>query len=136
PADWYDRYAAAIREEYGHVPDDAFRAGRAAVLRHLLDLPVLYRTPELRDRWQAAAPANLHRELDTLNRPVARRAWAGAGRWRRAARRSPGPVPARHRARSRPVPATPGCHSDRVRSRAGARRPSPRTREAPHRTRR
>ena len=67
PADWYDRYAAAIREEYRHVPDDAFRAGRAAVLRRLLDLPALYRTPELRDRWEAAARANLHRELDALS---------------------------------------------------------------------
>jgi predicted metal-dependent HD superfamily phosphohydrolase len=67
PDDRYDRYAAAIREEYRHVPDDAFRAGRAAVLHHLLDLPVLYRTPELRDRWEAAARANLHRELDTLS---------------------------------------------------------------------
>lgn len=67
PADRYDRYAAAVREEYGHVPDDAFRAGRAAVLRHLLDLPVLYRTPDLRDRWEAAARANLHRELGTLS---------------------------------------------------------------------
>jgi predicted metal-dependent HD superfamily phosphohydrolase len=67
PDDRYDRYAAAIREEYRHVPDDAFRAGRAAVLRHLLDLPVLYRTPELRERWEAAARANLHRELDALS---------------------------------------------------------------------
>ena len=66
PADRYDRYAAAIREEYAHVPDDAFRAGRAAVLRRLLDLPTLYRTPELRDRWEAAARANLRRELDAL----------------------------------------------------------------------
>jgi predicted metal-dependent HD superfamily phosphohydrolase len=67
PADRYDRYAAAIRDEYRHVPDDDFRAGRAAVLRHLLDLPALYRTPELRDRWEAAARANLHRELDALS---------------------------------------------------------------------
>ncbi len=35
----YAAYAAAVREEYGFVPDDAFREGRAAVLRHLLDLP-------------------------------------------------------------------------------------------------
>ncbi len=67
PAEGYDRYAAAIREEYAHVPEDAFRAGRAAVLRHLLDLPALYRLPALRDRWEEPARANLRRELDALN---------------------------------------------------------------------
>jgi predicted metal-dependent HD superfamily phosphohydrolase len=67
PAPEYDRYAAAIREEYAHVPDEAFRAGRAAVLRHLLDLPALYRTPHLRERWEQPARANLRRELDALS---------------------------------------------------------------------
>ena len=65
--DGYDRYAAAIREEYAHVPEEAFRAGRAAVLRHLLDLPALYRVPRLRDRWEVPARANLRRELDALS---------------------------------------------------------------------
>jgi len=65
--DGYDRYAAAIREEYAHVPEEAFRAGRAAVLRHLLDLPAVYRLPRLRDRWEEPARANLRRELDALN---------------------------------------------------------------------
>lgn len=63
----YDRYAAAIREEYSHVPEDTFRAGRAAVLRHLLDLPALYRLPPLRDRWEEPARANLRRELNALS---------------------------------------------------------------------
>jgi predicted metal-dependent HD superfamily phosphohydrolase len=67
PAPEYDRYAAAIREEYAHVPDEAFRAGRVAVLRHLLDLPALYRTPHLRERWEEPARANLRRELDALS---------------------------------------------------------------------
>lgn len=31
----YDFYAAGIRAEYAHVPDAAYRAGRASVLRHL-----------------------------------------------------------------------------------------------------
>lgn len=67
PVEGYDRYAAAIRDEYRHVPDAAFRAGRAAVLRHLLDLPSLYRTPGLRERWEAPARANLGRELEALS---------------------------------------------------------------------
>lgn len=66
PADGYDRYAAAIRREYAHVPEPDFRAGRAAVLRHLLGLPALYRLPEPHARWEDAARANLSRELARL----------------------------------------------------------------------
>lgn len=62
----YDRYAAAVRREYRHLPDDVFRAGRAAVLRRLLELPVLYRRPELAAGWEARARANLGRELAGL----------------------------------------------------------------------
>ncbi|GAA3016636.1 hypothetical protein GCM10020229_29770 [Kitasatospora albolonga] len=59
----YAAYAAAVREEYAFVPEDAFRAGRAAILRQLLDLPALYRTPEARERYDAAARRNLGGEL-------------------------------------------------------------------------
>ena len=64
--DGYAAYAAAIRREYGHVSDDAFRAGRARVLAALLDLPSIYRLPPLRAAWEDAARANLTRELATL----------------------------------------------------------------------
>ncbi|MGK4582472.1 HD domain-containing protein [Kitasatospora sp. HPMI-4] len=66
PPEAYAAYAAAVREEYGFVPEDAFRAGRAAVLRQLLDLPALYRTPEARERFDAPARANLTAELAAL----------------------------------------------------------------------
>ncbi|MFD5097817.1 HD domain-containing protein [Streptomyces albidochromogenes] len=62
----YAAYAAAVREEYGFVPDDAFRAGRAAVLRQLLDLPALFRTPHGQAEWEARARQNLATELDLL----------------------------------------------------------------------
>ncbi|WP_412538961.1 metal-dependent phosphohydrolase [Longispora sp. K20-0274] len=62
----YAAYAAAVRAEYAFVPDDAFRAGRAAVLRDLLALPTLFRTPTGHARWEAAARANLAGELATL----------------------------------------------------------------------
>ncbi|MFD6391939.1 metal-dependent phosphohydrolase, partial [Nocardia sp. NPDC060259] len=42
--DSYAAYAAAVRVEYGHVPDDLFRSGRAAVLRAIANQPVLFRT--------------------------------------------------------------------------------------------
>lgn len=66
-ADRYDRYAAAIRREYAHVSRDAYRRGRAAVLRHLLDLPTLYRLPDLRAAWADRARHNMTRELASLD---------------------------------------------------------------------
>ncbi|MGW2258055.1 HD domain-containing protein [Streptomyces sp. NPDC004749] len=68
--DAYAAYAAAVREEYGFVPDDAFRAGRAAVLEQLLALPRLFRTPYGAEKWEAPARANLAAELRELTRPA------------------------------------------------------------------
>ncbi|MFD9410520.1 hypothetical protein ACFWBN_26375 [Streptomyces sp. NPDC059989] len=62
----YGAYVAAVRAEYGFVPDDAFRTGRAAVLRQLLDLPRLFRTPYGTAHWEAPARANLAAELAEL----------------------------------------------------------------------
>ncbi len=66
PPERYRRYVAAVREEYASVPDEMFRTGRAAVLRALAAAPRLYRTAPARERWEAAARANLARELATL----------------------------------------------------------------------
>ncbi|MGC4748808.1 metal-dependent phosphohydrolase [Micromonospora sp. DT201] len=66
PPATYERYAAAIRREYAHVPEPAFRAGRAAVLTGLLALPALYRLPPLASRWEEPARDNVRRELATL----------------------------------------------------------------------
>ncbi|MEU3872446.1 MULTISPECIES: hypothetical protein [Streptomyces] len=62
----YAAYAAAVREEYAFVPDDAFREGRAEVLRQLLALPRLFRTPLGHDRWELLARRNLATELELL----------------------------------------------------------------------
>ncbi|MFD5144552.1 hypothetical protein [Streptomyces sp. NPDC058401] len=62
----YAAYAAAVRAEYGFVPDEAFRAGRAAVLRQLLELPRLFRTAYGAAHWEAPARANLAAELAGL----------------------------------------------------------------------
>jgi predicted metal-dependent HD superfamily phosphohydrolase len=64
--DVYDRYAAAIREEYGFVPEDAYRTGRANVLRRFLEAPVLYPDLRLREQFETQARANLMRELATF----------------------------------------------------------------------
>ncbi|MFI5964991.1 hypothetical protein ACIA8J_22850 [Streptomyces asoensis] len=62
----YAAYTAAVREEYHFVPNDAFRAGRADILRQLLALPRLFRTPYGSERWEATARYNLRGELDLL----------------------------------------------------------------------
>ena len=62
----YARYAAQVRAEYGHVPDDAFRAGRAAVLDQLAGMPHLYRSPAAVSRWAVAAGRNLRTERAAL----------------------------------------------------------------------
>lgn len=67
--DAYGKYAAAIREEYAHVPDDAFRRGRAQVLEALLELPSIYRLEPLRAAWEEKARANLSRERRELLEP-------------------------------------------------------------------
>ncbi|MEU9466135.1 hypothetical protein AB0D78_05680 [Streptomyces avermitilis] len=67
PAEAYAAYAAAVREEYAFVPDAAFRAGRAAVLRQLLDLPRLFRTPHGEREWEERARENLREELTRLD---------------------------------------------------------------------
>ncbi|WP_026058020.1 HD domain-containing protein [Streptomyces sp. SS] len=64
--DTYREYVAAVREEYGFVPDDAFRHGRAAVLRQLLALPRLFRTPYGAAAWEGQARENVERELAEL----------------------------------------------------------------------
>ena len=62
----YDEYAADVRREYAHVSDDDFRAGRAAVLRDLVDREHLFHTAYARRHWEAAARANVARELALL----------------------------------------------------------------------
>ncbi|GAA3061072.1 HD domain-containing protein [Streptomyces glomeratus] len=63
----YAAYTAAVREEYGFVPGDAFREGRAAVLRELLALPRLFHTPYGQERWEATARYNIGSELEMLS---------------------------------------------------------------------
>ncbi|GAA0921849.1 hypothetical protein GCM10009549_41190 [Streptomyces thermoalcalitolerans] len=67
PPSAYAAYTAAVREEYHFIPGAAFREGRAAVLRRLLALPALFRTPYGAEHWEAAARHNLTSELETLS---------------------------------------------------------------------
>jgi len=66
----YDRYAAQVRAEYAHVPEGAFRAGRARVMARFLEAPVIYADPYFRDRLEASARFNIAREIAALTAPA------------------------------------------------------------------
>ncbi|MDQ1628139.1 MAG: hypothetical protein QOI54_1883 [Actinomycetota bacterium] len=63
----YARYTAGVRQEYAHVRDEDFAAGRAAVLRALLAHHPLFRTPSAREAWESSARANVAAELAGLS---------------------------------------------------------------------
>jgi predicted metal-dependent HD superfamily phosphohydrolase len=65
PAD-FDRYERQIRAEYAWVPAMYFRSKRAEILASFLARPSIYGTPLFRDRYEAAARANLERSLAAL----------------------------------------------------------------------
>jgi predicted metal-dependent HD superfamily phosphohydrolase len=60
--DAYARYAADIRREYAHVAEEAYRAGRARVLRGFLELPAIYGGADFR-HLEEPARANLAGEI-------------------------------------------------------------------------
>ena len=62
----YASYVAGVRYEYAAVPYEDFRRGRAQVLRSLLEAPTLFATSYAHEHWEAAARANLTRELADL----------------------------------------------------------------------
>jgi predicted metal-dependent HD superfamily phosphohydrolase len=69
--DDYRAYADAVRQEYDHVPEALFRAGRAQVLRRLTAGAQIYRTPRGRLLWESAARANVAGEIARLEAGVA-----------------------------------------------------------------
>jgi len=67
PAPEYRAYTDAIRKEYRHVPGFFYRRGRRKVIQYFSQAKQLYRTPELRQRFESQARANLHWELQKLS---------------------------------------------------------------------
>jgi predicted metal-dependent HD superfamily phosphohydrolase len=66
PQERFDSYCDQVREEYTHVPDTAYRLGRAAILGPLLHRDAIYRTSRALHRWETPARINLGRELARL----------------------------------------------------------------------
>jgi predicted metal-dependent HD superfamily phosphohydrolase len=63
----YGEYVAGVRQEYAHVPEQQFRATRRQILTDLLAKATLFHTAAARERWEAAARANLTREVAGLS---------------------------------------------------------------------
>lgn len=66
----YDAFASAVREEYAHVPHALYVNGRSAILRSIAGRERIYSTEWARSQWDAAARANLAREIAALDREV------------------------------------------------------------------
>lgn len=62
----YQHYAEAVRKEYRHIPGFFYRRGRKKVLRYFAEVEQLFRTPELRERFEGRARDNLAWELRGL----------------------------------------------------------------------
>jgi predicted metal-dependent HD superfamily phosphohydrolase len=62
----YDAYAAAIRREFSHVPDDDYRAGRAGVLQRFAARPIIFPDAAFASKYEQGARENIARELASL----------------------------------------------------------------------
>jgi len=67
--DEFAAYEAAVRREYGWVPDARWIEGRRKVLQAFLARPTIYASPAFRASHEAAARENLRRSLEGLARP-------------------------------------------------------------------
>ncbi|MEZ5856227.1 MAG: hypothetical protein R3D67_16295 [Hyphomicrobiaceae bacterium] len=66
PTPTYDAYVKAVRREYAFLSDERYRIGRAQVLESFLERKRLYRCSDHHAAWDAAARANMRRELASL----------------------------------------------------------------------
>jgi predicted metal-dependent HD superfamily phosphohydrolase len=67
PADRYEEYARAIRQEYAWVPEEQYRSGRRQVLRNFLERPRLYQTAPMFEAFEEQARRNLTGEVERLS---------------------------------------------------------------------
>jgi predicted metal-dependent HD superfamily phosphohydrolase len=66
PADQYQRYAQAIRQEYAWVTEIDYRRGRQQVLERFLQRSKIYYTSNMQTTVEPLARNNLSRELQSL----------------------------------------------------------------------
>jgi predicted metal-dependent HD superfamily phosphohydrolase len=61
----YDRFERNVRREYWWVPRRRFVAARRGILQSFLERSSIYCWPQFRERYEAAARANLARVIRT-----------------------------------------------------------------------
>ena len=66
--DRFDQYESQIRQEYNWVSEEAFAAGRTAVLESFLARPAIYGTEFFKSRYERHARENLERSIRSLRR--------------------------------------------------------------------
>jgi predicted metal-dependent HD superfamily phosphohydrolase len=64
--DQYEEYREAIREEYSHIDDAAYKLERAKALSMFLKVPNIFATQQFRDRYEQVARENIQREIQLL----------------------------------------------------------------------
>jgi len=67
PYELYDAYAVAIRQEFAHVEDRDYRAGRSRVLKQFAARPVIFPDAVFAATYDWQARENLARELASLS---------------------------------------------------------------------
>lgn len=66
PAARFDEYERQVRQEYGHLPDAIYRAGRSAILQQFLARDRLFSTEVFRERFEKQARENICASLRSL----------------------------------------------------------------------
>lgn len=64
--DKFDEYERQVRKEYEWVAEDAFVAGRSAIMKSFLDRQTIYSTQFFRNKYEAQARRNIKRSLARL----------------------------------------------------------------------
>lgn len=62
----YEQYTESIRQEYALYPNFLYKKGRRQVLAHFLEKEHIFQTAHYQKHFEAAARANLNRELELL----------------------------------------------------------------------
>lgn len=62
----YSAYVSRVRDEYGHLDDAEWAAGRATAMQAFVDRSKIFSTATGRDRWEQQARRNINAELTTL----------------------------------------------------------------------
>jgi len=67
-ADWktYENYTQNVRKEYAMYPKVFYSMGRKKVLKHFLDMTIIFKTNYFSHRYEQQARINLNRELVML----------------------------------------------------------------------